>query len=329
MSSVAENTELLQDFLRKSLPSDVRILVNGANGWLGKNISESLLEIFAGNFGSNVLLTGSKDGLLPLQSGRSLQVIQWAESLIQEFEPTHVIQLAFKTRDHVNDMVIEDYLAMNEEIVNRAIWMISLPSLQGFIHTSSGAALAESASDKLSDPYGYLKKLEEEQYAGACSNQEKKYIGVRVWSTTGRYIKTGGLFAIESLISQAISSENLKINSPSEVWRSYADANEILLASLIAMFSGTQGMFNSGGTNVEIGELAQIIASDAPIPEISISRTSDLELSANIYTSLEPSIEQILISHNLQYSDLQAQVINTMQYLIWLDGQVIPHAKGS
>lgn len=321
MSSIAENSEHLKNFLKQELPSDVRILVNGANGWLGKNISESLWNIFGEKFGSQVLLTGSKDGILRLQDGSDLEIKQWTKDLIESFKPTHVVQLAFKTRDHVGEISNDEYISLNEEIINHALWMIDLPSTQGFLHTSSGAALGETAGDKLTDPYGFLKKLEESSYATACEECGKNYLGLRVWSTTGRYIKTGGLFAIESLISQANNSRSINISSPGKVWRSYADANEILLAALIAMFSGTQGMFNSGGTTVEIGELAEIVASTSPISEISISRMSDPEASANVYTSIEPSIEQVLIANDLSYSTLPQQVVNTMQYLTWFGNQ--------
>ena len=321
MSSVAENSELLENFLKQLLPSNVRILVNGANGWLGKNTSESLWNILGEDFSSQVLLTGSRNGSLRMQTGSQLEIHQWTEELIEGFKPTHVIQLAFKTRDHAGDISNDEYVSLNEEIIKRALWMISLPSTQGFLHTSSGAALGETATDKFTDPYGYLKRVEESSYSNACEQYGKSYLGVRVWSTTGRYIKTGGLFAIESLISQANSSRSINIGSPGEVWRSYADASEILLASLIALFSGTQGMFNSGGTTVEISELAEVVASNSPSHEISIIRILDPEVGANVYTSIEPSIEQILKANDLAYSSLSQQVVNTMQYLTWFGNQ--------
>jgi nucleoside-diphosphate-sugar epimerase len=324
MSSVAENSMLLENFLKRALPSDVRILVNGANGWLGKNISESLWNMFGGEFSSQVLLTGSKDGILKLQNGSELEINQWTEELIEEFKPTHVIQLAFKTRDHVGEISNDEYVSLNEEIIKRALWMISLPSTEGFLHTSSGAALGVTAFDKQIDPYGYLKKFEESCYLGACKDHGKRYLGLRVWSTTGRYIKTGGLFAIESLINQAASSGNLSINSQGEVWRSYADANEILLAGLIALFTGETGLYNSGGTDTEIGELADLVASFTSSRTPAINRIKDRAATASIYTSIEPSIEQVLASHDLRYSDLRAQVFNTMQYLTWLHSQSNP-----
>jgi len=202
------------------------------------------------------------------------------------------------------------------------MWMISLPSTKAFLHTSSGAALGDAAFDKLADPYGYLKHLEETCYPRACEDYRKQYLGLRVWSTTGRYIKTGGLFAIESLISQATSSGRMNISSSGEVWRSYADANEILLAGLIAVFSGATGIYNSGGTKTEIGELAEVIASIVPNVKPTIKRIVDSTATPSVYTSDESSIEEILESHNLHYSDLRTQVINTMEYLYWFNGKL-------
>jgi nucleoside-diphosphate-sugar epimerase len=328
MFSVTENCREIQALLHKSIPAEFRLLVNGASGWLGKNISISLSEIFGDNFGSHILLTGSRDSTTQLGDHCELNIRQWSRPLVAAFAPTHVVQLAFKTRDHVNEMSIDDYLKVNEEIIDRAIWMISLPSLRGFMHTSSGAALGVNAHEKYLDPYGYLKKFEEHVYSDACKSQGKKCLGLRVWSTTGRYIKTGGVFAIESFISQAISSKSIHVNSPGEVFRSYADANEIMLAGLLGILTNKQGIFNSGGTEVEIGELARQIAAMSPTNDVGVVRSSALIRSPDVYTSIEPSIEQILKDHDLHYSSLQEQIKNTMEYLIWQNEANRPTSGG-
>jgi UDP-glucuronate decarboxylase len=317
MFSVTENCRQIQALLHKSIPAEFRLLVNGASGWLGKNISKSLLEIFGENFDSHILLTGSRDSTTQNSDHCELDIRQWSRPLVAEFAPTHVIQLAFKTRDHVGEMSIDDYLKVNEEIIDSAIWMISLPSLRGFLHTSSGAALGNNTDDKYLDPYGYLKQFEERVYADECTRNGKNYLGLRIWSTTGRYIKTGGVFAIESFITQALSSKSIRIESSGEVTRSYADANEIMLAGLLGMLTNYQGMFNSGGTEVEIGELARQIAAMAPTNDVGVVRSSALFSSPDVYRSIEPSIEQILKDHDLHYSSLQEQIKNTMEYLIW------------
>lgn len=317
MSSVTENCIEIQSLLQKTLPGEVRILVNGANGWLGRNISESLWQIFGDSFDSKVLLTGSKDSIMQLQDTSELEIRQWSHSLVTQFSPTHVIQLAFKTRDHVGEMSVDEYLEINREIIDNSQWMISLPSLIGFLHTSSGAALGLNANDKYLDPYGYLKKFEEEVYPEACAKNGKDYLGLRVWSTTGRYIKTGGIFAIENFISQALLNNSIRIESPSEVIRSYADANEFVLAGLLGIFTEYRGMFNSGGTEVELGQLAALISELSPTKDIRVTRSSTQTSSVAIYTSSEPSIEKILKDRNLKFSNLREQVLNTMDYLIW------------
>ena len=198
--------------------------------------------------------------------------------------------------------------------------MTALPSLEGFLHTSSGAALGINADDKYLDPYGYLKKHEEKVYPEACASNGKKYLGLRIWSTTGSYIKTGGVFAIESFITQAITSETIRIESPGEVTRSYADANELIVAGMLGLLTGKQGLYNSGGIEVEMGDLARLVASLSPSKGVKVVRTPTQHGESNIYKSMNPSIEQILTDHDLKFSNLQDQVLQTMEYLIWKKG---------
>ena len=316
MSSVTENCTEIQSLLKKTLPGEVRILVNGANGWLGRNISESLWQVFGDSFDSKVLLTGSKDSIMQLQDTSELEIRQWSHSLVTQFSPTHVIQLAFKTRDHVGEMSVDEYLEINQEIINNSQWMISLPSLIGFLHTSSGAALGLNANDKYLDPYGYLKKFEEEVYPEACAKNGKDYLGLRVWSTTGRYIKTGNVFAIESFINQAIRSKSIAINSPGKVVRSYADANEIILAGLIGLFSGHHGVYNSGGIDVELGDLAKLICEQTGVHESDVLRLKNVSIEKDAYVSKTPKVAEIINAFGLDLSDLRSQVENTVSYLI-------------
>lgn len=315
MSSVTENCREIQSLLQKTLPGEVRILVNGANGWLGRNISESLWQIFGENFGSKVLLTGSKDSVMQLRDTSELEIRQWSHSLVTQFSPTHVVQLAFKTRDHVGEMSVDDYLEVNQEIIDDSLWMIALPSLIGFLHTSSGAALGLNANDKYLDPYGYLKKFEEEVYLEACAKNGKDYLGLRVWSTTGRYIKTGNVFAIESFINQAIRSKSIAINSPGEVVRSYADANEVILAGLIGLFSGHHGVYNSGGIDVELGDLAKLICEQTGVHESDVLRLKNVSIEKDTYVSKTPKVAEIINAFGLDLSDLRSQVENTVSYL--------------
>jgi len=315
MSSIVNTSSDLVGVLKKCLPEDFRIIINGATGWFGSNISSTFSKLYGDNFDSHVLLTASRDQTLSLPSGAKLQVSKWNKESISQFAPTYVLHLAFKTRDHVNISEKSDYVATNMAIINDAKWMIALPSVKGFMHTSSGAAIGVNASNIDLDPYGYLKSLEELKYRKICEDLGKAYIGVRVWSATGEFIKTGVALAIEDLIQQALLGDEIRISIANPIWRSYADANQILIAGLLGLLSGAHGLYNSGGITIEIEALAKIVAEVIPSKNRFISRMQNLDFVSSTYTSPEPSIEFFLHKFDTQYSDIKAQVETTVQYL--------------
>ena len=192
MSSIANNAEKLNYHLQQLLSDEKRIVINGASGWLGSNITETLSQIYGSNLSKYVLLTASTAKFLRLRNNAQVEIHKWNKEQVIEFAPTHVLQLAFKTRDHVKKLPLNDYSRLNLEIIESANWMITLPSVKGFLHTSSGAVCGSSTYSLNLDPYGYLKSIEELEFARTCADFDTNYLGVRVWSTSGAYIKTGG-----------------------------------------------------------------------------------------------------------------------------------------
>lgn len=315
MSSIAKNSELLKIHLQKLLSDDIRLVVNGASGWLGSNISETLHSLHGASLGKNILLTASSNTLLRLRNEASVPVYKWTRELLEEFSPTHIVQLAFKTRDHVKNLPLAKYLHINREIISSGKWMISLPSVKGFMHTSSGAVCDTNAGNFELNPYGYLKRLEELEFETSCIDFDTNYLGVRVWSTSGAYIKTGGLLAIEDLVTQALTGSVISLVSDSRTYRTYADANEILIASLIGLLTGRTGLYNSGGYEIEIGDLASIISGLAPETDHKIIRPKySLEMEDR-FCSEGPSIEGVLLELGLTFSNIPCQVSQTMEYI--------------
>jgi nucleoside-diphosphate-sugar epimerase len=193
--------------------------------------------------------------------------------------------------------------------------MISLPSVKGFLHTSSGAVCGQNTHDAHIDPYGFLKTLEELEFAKNCADLNRNYLGVRIWSTSGAYIKSGGLLAIESLISQALVDNKISVESSRRTYRTYADANEILVASLIGLLIGRTGLYNSGGFEIEIGDLASIVADLAPDTGHQIIRPEFRLAKEDRFCSEDPSIESVLHEIGLTFSSISCQVSKTMEYL--------------
>jgi nucleoside-diphosphate-sugar epimerase len=315
MSSISENAEKLKSHLQHILSDEDKIVVNGASGWLGSNIAETLYAVRGSSFENNVLLTASSDKVLKLRNNEEVNVHKWSKELLAQFAPTHVMQLAFKTRDHVKNLPLEEYLRLNLEIISSANWMISLPSVKGFLHTSSGAVCGQNTHDAHIDPYGFLKTLEELEFAKNCADLNRNYLGVRIWSTSGAYIKSGGLLAIESLISQALVDNKISVESSRRTYRTYADANEILVASLIGLLIGRTGLYNSGGFEIEIGDLASIVADLAPDTGHQIIRPEFRLAKEDRFCSEDPSIESVLHEIGLTFSSISCQVSKTMEYL--------------
>ena len=315
MSSKADNSELLKYQLQQLLSDDIRLVINGASGWLGSNISETLYSIYGECLRKNILLTASSNKLLRLRNKIEVPVHEWSKVLLEEFAPTHIVQLAFKTRDHVKKLPSSEYLRINKEIISSANWMISLPSVKGFLHTSSGAVCDTNADNFELNPYGYLKRLEEHEFETSSIDFNTNYLGVRVWSTSGAYIKTGGLLAIESLVTQALTGNIISIESTRPTYRTYADANEILIASLIGLLKGKTGLYNSGGFEIEIGGLAQIISELMPEITHNIIRTEYHLTEEDRFCSNDPSIESFLLELGLTFSDVPGQVRKTMEFL--------------
>ena len=314
MSSIAENSKLLSYHLQQLFSDDIRLVVNGASGWLGSNISETL-SLHRSSLRGNVLLTASSNARLRLRNEVDVTVHEWSKEILEEFEPTHIIQLAFKTRDYVRNLPLTEYSQINMEIIRSANWMISLPSVKGFMHTSSGAVCDTNSDNFELNPYGYLKRLEELEFEKSCSTFDTNYLGVRVWSTSGAYIKRGGLLAIESLITQALSGDVISIENACPTYRTYADAKEILIASLIGLLSGKTGLYNSGGFEIEIGDLAKIISDLVPGIEHRVVRPECRSTEEDRFCSSDPSIESFLLDRGLTFSSVPLQVQETMEFL--------------
>ena len=315
MSSIASNAEKLNYHLQQLLSDEKRIVINGASGWLGSNITETLSQIYGSNLSEYVLLTASSSKSLRLRNNAEIEVHKWNKRQVMKFAPTHVLQLAFKTRDHVKKLSLNDYSRLNMEIIESANWMITLPSVKGFMHTSSGAVCGPSTHSLEIDPYGYLKSIEELEFARTCADFDTNYLGVRVWSTSGAYIKTGGLLAIESLITQALTGNSIKIESDCRTYRTYVDANEFLVASLIGLLKGKTGLYNSGGDEIEIGALASVISNLTSGSYHQIIRPEFSSEMENRFCSQNPSIEDVLLELDLKFSSIPSQVVQTMEYI--------------
>lgn len=232
-------------------PSD-RVLILGYSGWFGSSASELLNRT-----GAQILGCNSR-GLKMISDGPK----NIYGSMLQgckEFEPNIVIDSAFLTREKIQVLGTETYISINKTLINQALEISELKSVERFIGISSGAArgpLSSTPTAILEDPYGALKSEYENLLTTSDSRVKEGSVLLRAWSMSGPHVRNPELFAFFDLIKQS-KTRSMKIDSNAHVYRRYSDAEDLVAVGL----ASTTGGFavDSGGELVEIGELARTI----------------------------------------------------------------------
>jgi nucleoside-diphosphate-sugar epimerase len=309
MYSTPNNIELISAL--KPLIQNERILISGASGWLGKNLIELILDLNDGKIPDSVLLTAASSRKIELSHNRNVDVTKWDRNAIQEFAPTTFINLAFLTRDRLLTIAVDEYIETNLSIINNGIWALSLPSVNYVLTTSSGVACQISEiEDFSSDPYGKLKKYEELVLSEKAHELGKNLLILRVWTTSGKYIKFGDLLALQSLLTAVLKSENFVIESSTPVWRTYVNPREMFGLAMLALFYDQTGIINSGGIEVELTDLAKC-AVDTFDSKSQITRSNSRISSGGYYVSRAPDLNEIAAKFQIPMMTLSDQLIET------------------
>jgi nucleoside-diphosphate-sugar epimerase len=246
----AWNPSFINNFLEKG----DRVLITGAAGWFGR----CAFNMFSSS-GLRLLAMGSKDKLMFLDG---LQIPIYRQSLksIREFNPSVIIDTAFLTRDKLAILPRDQYIKVNQDLINDSLEMVSLPSVRKYVGFSSGATVnlaGQSSFSLLDNPYGALKLDYEARISELSGSSIGKVSVARVWSVSGPHVTKPESFAFSDLIAQARTGKIL-IRSHNLVIRRYCAISEVISVALADR--GKQGViFDTGGELIEIGELAEII----------------------------------------------------------------------
>ena len=140
--------------------SDVRIVVTGANGWLGRATSHVLLECLGEEFPSRVRCFGSQHRSIPLANGVAVEQRPLVELGELAPAPTFLLHFAFLTKDIAEAMEESEYRAANQQISSTVRDALGRIGCKGVFLASSGAA--HFADDEKASPamraYGELKR---------------------------------------------------------------------------------------------------------------------------------------------------------------------------
>jgi nucleoside-diphosphate-sugar epimerase len=257
-----------------------RVAVLGASGWVGKTACNWLTQLdtqvlaFAGS--SRIEKVGELEYRFEKYDLRK----------IRDFKPTTIIDAAFLTRERLGALTVENYITSNTALIEEALVLQRLPTVQKFIGISSGASVPHlqlQTPNFSIDPYGSLKAIYEQCLLQNDELRAKTTIA-RIWSVSGSFVTKPSLFAFSNLIQQALTG-HIDIQATHLVWRRYVDLEDFIKVVTLAR-PGDSRVIDSGGRKVELEELAQLIFAELG-QEPSIRRVLTPGSAEDIYFSDE------------------------------------------
>ncbi len=305
MSNITKNHKLISDLNR--------IVVFGASGWLGRECINLLSNISGNNFSAKVILIGS--------SNKSIEVNQQNFEITSINDLDHqtnvdlVIDLAFITQEKLKQLGETKYIKLNQELRKKITNFIYESKPKYVYFSSSGAAdkdfmsVTKSNSKKV---YGELKLASETELKKIAQDLDCNLLINRIWSVTGSQMQDHSKYAIGNFISQALSTNEIKITSSDQVLRSYIDAEDLFQICLNELFLYKYTLLNSGGYKTTLFDLASLVlkvlgSSTAQIPNSIEKEPGD------DYVSKDFKLNDLALKQGVKLQSLENQIRNTLR----------------
>ena len=294
-----------------------KVLVTGATGWLGRETVARVLEgKFEGITQSDLLLASSNGRDLELDSLGVHPTV--ALETLSHRESTNTIEglvhLAFITKDKTTEYSFSEYVAKNIELISTACEIIERDKPKWVVVVSSGAiidrATLEIENNVVRNPYGFCKRIEEALIAESARKVGANIVIGRLWGGTGLYMPVKRAYAISDFIESAKESGAIRINSGGDVIRRYCDAGDFMEVLVRSAIQGDTTTLDSGGSIIEVGELAKLISER--LGEISISR-SDVPTAVDDYYPRGSEFEELAKSVGVHLHGIDEQVLRTLK----------------
>lgn len=289
------------------------VTITGASGWLGKSTLENLLADGYNMEKVVALASSAKDILLSDGSSIKAYPIHNPPEIISETEV--LIHLAYLTRDKVSSVGYEKYVLTNLDLTSIALrWLSNLP-IKSFVTVSSGArndqTTGQPETNLEANPYGFLKRVDELLFEDECARRGITAVISRLWGATGYDMLDAEKYAIGNFVRSALTKNEINIKSGHNVVRRYVDSREYMQVCTRLAMSGISANFDSGGPEVEIGTVAEIIRGQLN-EEIVISRPSSADRHDDLYFPAGNDFERFASIVGIELSDINSQISNTI-----------------
>ncbi len=285
------------------------ILITGVTGWLGKSfvnitgndeINYDLFGLSSQNQPQVIFTKSKSDAKIPIKN-----FWNFSESI---GEVEGMVHLAFLTRDKLMSMSSSEYLDKNQQITERACSLILDYKPKWVLTVSSGATQNSDATNY----YGQLKREEEIALKKTCRLTGSTLVIGRLWGASGTSMPINRNYAISDFICQALETGEIKVNSDSEVWRRYVDAEQFMSLLYKKAFHGESVIINSGGPKIEIGELAKKISLSLGLKKQIVRNLESKSKKIDDYFFPGDEYELALNRHGIIAKSIDEQISDTI-----------------
>ena len=319
-TALPDSGPMLSPHVREALRLDGRrIVITGASGWIGRATLALLADAIGERVHQRVLCLGSAARTLEITDDLSFDQRPLAELGMLDCQDTLLLHLAFLTKDKVGDMSADDYRRGNRALGDLVLDALDRIGANRVFLASSGAARFADDQDAAADLrlYGQLKRDDEDRFAAwAHAAPGRRAIIGRIFNIAGPHINKHQSYALASLILDALAGRPVSVRATHAVVRGHVAIRE-LMSLVFALLLDRQGepviRFDSGGTPMELSEVAQVVAetlgaSVADRPALSNDQS-------NIYVGDDEGYRTLLARHSIDSVPFRTQVIETATYL--------------
>lgn len=294
-------------------------MVLGANGWFGRTAIDILAAEWGIEAGHRLHLFAQGSHEIQISPGEALEVSPVKDLADMEPQPgTLLVDCAYPTQEKVDDLGVDEYRRTVRSLRRLVTEEIKRLRPLACVSLSSGAAMAGEEAPERTRIYGAMKREDEQQLVGICPEIGVKLCIARIYAASGPHMTKPETYALGDLILQARGGGPLQVRACREVIRSYALASDILTVAMLAALGTSPDqpvLFETGGEEVEVGELARRVALVVSGRELEIERPPMGLEAPDRYVGDHHLMEQLAAGNDIELASLDEQIRETARGL--------------
>ena len=214
-----------------------RSVLTGPTGWIGTAFLAALAAEGGLGWTREVRLFGSGARRLIAPDGSSLEVRALDDLRGADVEGARLIHLAYMTKEKVAALGAKAFMAGNSAIDDRVLDAVSAGRPASVFVASSGAARqAETGLGR--ELYGLCKLTQEQRFLDWGAATSVPVLAGRIFNLAGPYINKIDSYAVSAFLKQAFTSNAVRIEARTPVYRSYLHISDLCSLVLGALSRG-------------------------------------------------------------------------------------------